>query len=52
MMGKAARETSLETLGLKGHYYRIMFEPSEFVMILLFAVFKAVRELCFKFYCV
>jgi len=42
MMGKAARETSLEVLGLKTLYYRMMFEPSDFVMVLICAVFKVV----------
>jgi hypothetical protein len=43
MMGKAARETSLEILGLKGHYYKMMFEPNDLIMIMLCAVFKVVR---------
>lgn len=44
MMGKAARETSLESLKLKGHYYKMMFDPNDFIMILLCAVFKVVCE--------
>jgi hypothetical protein len=43
MMGKAARETSLEILGLKGHYYKMMFDPNDLIMIMLCAVFKVVR---------
>ena len=42
MMGKAARETSLEILGLKGHYYKMMFDPNDLIMIMLCAVFKVV----------
>ena len=41
-MGKAARETSLESLGLKGQYFLIMFEPSDFIVILILTIFKVV----------
>jgi hypothetical protein len=42
-MGKAARETSLENLGLKSPYFQMMFEPSDFIVILVLTVFKVVR---------
>jgi hypothetical protein len=48
MMGKAARETSLEILGLKGHYYKMMFDPNDLIMIMLCAVFKVVRTTLFQ----
>ena len=43
MMGKQARETSFELLGLKGPYYKMMFDPNDLIMIMLCAVFKVVR---------
>jgi hypothetical protein len=49
MMGKAARETSLEILGLKGHYYKMMFDPNDLIMIMLCAVFKVVSMILIYF---
>ena len=49
-MGKAARETSLEILGLKGHYYKMMFDPNDLIMIMLCAVFKVVRVTLVRLY--